>query len=214
MIETSQEAVVLRSLSFFLAGTRKIEDVRSLQVYLGESDGHCSNLTISTDHGETWSVGTTYPYNNTESQAVLLGSGKIMLNCRTESSVKYRTVIVTSDLGQTWQPHPTNRNTLIEPGCNGSICRFNYNGNGRKIRLLVFANPHSQAGRVHYTIHVSLDDGMTWPRQYNLLLDEGRGRGYPSLIRIVDQHVGIAYEGSQSDLVFERISIDELLGQR
>ncbi len=37
------------------------------------------------------------------------------------------------------------------------------------------------------------------------------GRGYPSITRIDDQHIGIVYEGSQSDLVFEKISLDELL---
>ena len=31
--------------------------------------------------------------------------------------------------------------------------------------------------------------------------------------RVDDQHVGIVYEGSQADLVFERLSLDELLAK-
>jgi sialidase-1 len=58
---------------------------------------------------------------------------------------------------------------------------------------------------------VSFDDGMTWPEEYQVLLDEGRGRGYPSISRVDDQHVGIVYEGSRADLVFEKLSLDELL---
>ena len=37
------------------------------------------------------------------------------------------------------------------------------------------------------------------------------GAGYPSLSRVDDEHLGIVYEGSQAHMVFERISLDELL---
>ena len=77
--------------------------------------------------------------------------------------------------------------------------------------MLLFANPHTQEGRTHHTIQVSFDDGRTWPQSHHVLLDEGRGAGYPSLTRVDDQHVGIVYEGSQSQLVFEKLSLDELL---
>ena len=52
---------------------------------------------------------------------------------------------------------------------------------------------------------------MTWPEKYWLLLDEGRGRGYPSMTQIDEHHVGILYEGSQADLVFEKVRIDEII---
>ena len=64
--------------------------------------------------------------DNTEWQAVQLSDGSIMLNCRTESPTKFRTVAVTRDLGKTWTPHPTNRKEIIEPNCNGSLYRFAY----------------------------------------------------------------------------------------
>ena len=41
--------------------------------------------------------------------------------------------------------------------------------------------------------------------------NDGGGRGYPSISRIDDGHIGIVYEGSQADLVFERFSLEELL---
>ena len=82
---------------------------------------------------------------------------------------------------------------------------------GEPRHVLLFANPQSQTGRIRQTIQVSFDDGRTWPKKNNLLLDEGKGRGYPSLSRVDDQHVGIVYEGSQADVVFEKISLHELL---
>jgi len=176
-----------------------------------EQDRHFSNLMISHDHGDTWELSPAASYGNTESQAVLLGNESIMLNCRTERPTKFRTIAVTADLGKTWQPHQTNRNTLIEPNCNGSLYRFDYEEDGAAKHVLLFANPHSQTGRDHHTIRVSFDDGQTWPEEYHLLLDVGRGAGYPSLSRAGDRHVGIVYEGSQSQLVFERIPLDDLL---
>jgi len=174
-------------------------------------DRFFSNLLISRDHGKTWTVSPAASLGNTECQAVQLADGSMMLNCRTESPTKFRTVAVTRDLGQTWTPHPTNRNGLIEPNCNGSLYRFDYREGDRMRSVLLFANPHSQEARTHHSIQVSFDEGRTWPAQHRLLLDEGRGAGYPSLSRVDDRHVGIVYEGSGAHLVFEKISIDELL---
>lgn len=169
-----------------------------------------ATLMSSLDHGATWKVGKPAYSGGNECQAVQLGDASIMLNMRNDHE-RYRAVYVTKDLGQTWHPHATNRNTLIEPNCNASLYRVDYGSGRQRKHLLLFANPHSQESRTHQTIQVSLDDGGTWPKKYHLLLDEGRGRGYPSITRIDDQHIGIVYEGSQSDLVFEKISLDALL---
>ena len=174
-------------------------------------DRFFSNLMISRDHGQTWSLSNPASLGNTECQAVVLGDGSIMLNCRTERPTKYRTVMVTSDLGKTWRPHETNRIGLIEPNCNGSTYRFDYQEDGEQKHILVFANPHSQTARDHHSIQISFDDGRTWPDEYRLLLDEGGGAGYPSLSRVDDEHLALVYEGSQSQLVFERFSLAELL---
>jgi sialidase-1 len=94
------------------------------------------------------------------------------------------------------------------------LYRFDYDQDGEAQSVLLFANPHSQQGRTHHSIQVSFDEGKTWPKEYRLLLDEGRGAGYPSLSRIDSKHIGIVYEGSGSHLVFEKISIDELLSPK
>ena len=162
------------------------------------------------DHGQRWTVGKPGYTGGNECQAALLGDGSIMLNVRNDHE-RFRAVVVTKDLGQTWQPHPTSRNTLIESNCNGSLLRFDYERRGEKQRVLNFANPHSQKGRTHHTVQVSFDDGLTWPDSHHWLLDEGRGAGCPSLTRIDRDHVGIVYEGSQSHLVFEKLPLIDLL---
>jgi sialidase-1 len=166
-----------------------------------------ATIMTSRDHGASWTVGTPAFIGGNECQAAQLGDGAIMLNIRNDHE-RFRAVFVTRDLGKTWQPHETNRKTLIEPNCNASLYRMDLPA--RQGHVLLFANPHTQKGRTHHTIQVSFDDGRTWPKANHLLLDEGRGRGYPSLSRIGDDHVGIVYEGSRADLTFEKIALAEL----
>jgi sialidase-1 len=154
-----------------------------------------STIMTSSNHGATWIVGTPAYSGGSECQAVQLGDGSLMLNMRNEHE-RFRTVFVTKDLGKSWQPHATNRKTLVEPNCNGSLLRVDYAEAGAKKHVLLFSNPHTQKGRTHQTIQVSFDDGRTWPASHHLLLDEGRGAGYASLTRVDDRHIGIVYEGS------------------
>lgn len=168
-----------------------------------------ATIMSSKDHGRTWQLGKPACSQANECQAALLGDGSLMLNIRNDK-VGYRAVMITKDLGHTWSEHPTHADTLIEPTCNASLYRVDFQKDGSPNHVLLFANPHTRKGRTHHTIQVSFDDGLTWPESHHLLLDEGRGAGYPSLTLIDDHHVGIVYEGSQSHLVFERFSLDEL----
>ncbi len=77
------------------------------------------------------------------------------------------------------------------PNCNGSLYRFDYLEGTKEKSALLFANPHSQKGRTHHSIQVSLDEGKTWPQKYRLLLDEGRGGGYPSQSRVDERHIAL-----------------------
>lgn len=178
-----------------------------------EKGGKFSTLMISRDHGETWTIGTPAHRGGSECQAIPLSDGSILLNCRNDLE-KFRAVYVTKDFGQSWTPHPTNRNTLIEPTCNASLRRIEYVESGEQRHVLLFANPHSQKARTHQTLQVSFDEGRTWPESHRTLLDEGRGAGYPSLTQIDGKHVGIVYEGSRAHIVFERFTIDELVRGR
>ncbi len=182
-----------------------------------EAGREFSTLITSSDHGAHWTVGTPIPHAGaSECQAVELGDCSVMLNFRNETKDDtnlYRGVYVTRDLGRTWQPHGTNLNRLIEPDCNASLLRMDYSARGESRHVLIFANPHTHVSgdRTHQTLQVSFDEGATWPRDRDLLIDEGRGAGYPSLERIDERTVGIVYEGSQADLIFQTFTLDELL---
>ncbi len=171
-----------------------------------------STIIWSKDHGENWSIGTGAKSNTTEAQVIELDNGSLMLNMR-DNRKGSRSVYTSSDLGETWSMHPTSRSALIEPVCNASLIKGTFQVNGAEQKLVLFVNPNATDGRHHMTIKLSMDDGMTWPEKYWFLLDEGRGNGYPSMTQIDEQHIGVLYEGSQADLVFEKVHIDEIMNK-
>ena len=172
-----------------------------------------STIMSSRNHGRSWKVGNPTGAISSECQAVELLDGSVMLNMRSDRSKAHmrRGVMITSDLGKTWTPHPTHHKTLTEPVCNGSTIRIHYMENGERKTALLFANPNSETRREKHTIKVSFDDGMTWPESHHTLLDEFTGFGYPSLVQIDDQHVGIVFEGSRCHIMFMEFTIAELL---
>jgi sialidase-1 len=59
-----------------------------------------------------------------------------------------------------------------------------------------------------FTIKASDDLGVTWNR--SLLLDEEGGWGYSCMAMIDSQTVGILYEGSTSQLVFQAVRLEDI----
>jgi sialidase-1 len=172
-----------------------------------------STIMSSKNRGRSWQVGNPTGMVTSECQAVELTDGRIMLNMRSSREARHmqRSVMVTSDLGITWTEHPTNHQGLIEPICNGSTIRIRYIQDGEAKTVLLFANPNSVERREKHTIKVSFDDGMSWPESHHYLLDNYTGFGYPSLVQIDDQHIGIVFEGSRSHIMFMKLTIEELV---
>lgn len=61
------------------------------------------------------------------------------------------------------------------------------------------------------TIKISYDDGKTWAGDKKIVLDQEKSRGYSCLTSVDNNTIGILYESSQADLVFQTLKISELL---
>ncbi len=176
-----------------------------------------SNITYSKDGGNTWKTSVAADTNTTENMVVQLSNGTLMLNMRAndnrfkKGADNGRSVAVTTDLGATWKVHPTSRNTLREPVCMASLHKHNYAENGQKKSVLLFVNPNSTTKRNDITIKVSFDDGMTWPEKNWTLLDVWDGKGYSCITSIDEKTIGVLYEGSMSDLIFQKYKLSELI---
>ncbi|WP_373511077.1 exo-alpha-sialidase [Persicitalea sp.] len=174
-----------------------------------------SNITYSQDQGKSWTTSEPAYSNTTECAVVQLSDGRLMLNMRdnrnrdNKAATNGRAVFTTRNMGASWEQHPTHHGALPEPTCMASLHKHPYD-NGTK-SVLLFSNPNSKYQREHITVKVSFDDGMSWPEENWMLLDEGRGRGYSCLTSIDENTIGIVYESSQADLVFQQIVLSELI---
>ena len=176
-----------------------------------------STIIWSKDHGINWNIGTGAKSNTTESQVIELDNGDLMLNMRDnrnredKSDLNGRSVAITSDLGQIWVEKNDSKGVLIEPVCMASIIKEEFDINKSTRKLVLFSNPASKYQRKNISIRLSFDDGHTWPEKYTILLDEGVGRGYSCMTKIDEQNIGILYESSRADLVFQVINIEDVI---
>jgi sialidase-1 len=130
----------------------------------------------SDDGGKTWAAGdivVKHPdlANPSETAAVELPDGKVMLNIRHESTPHQRAVSVGPDGATKWSK-PAFDPALPEPVCMGSLARW-----GDRI---LFANPHNPDGRErkNLSVHASDDAGKTW--KYRRAVEPGPS-GYSDL---------------------------------
>ena len=168
-----------------------------------------SNFMWSKDHGKSWTLSSPARDNTTECSVAELKDGSIMLNIRDnrnrkdKSKTNGRAVSVTHDMGKTWKVHSSDHGALPEPVCMASLISHDLK-DGR--RVLFFSNPNSKNKREKMTVRMSLDQGKTWLK--SILLDQ-KGGAYSSLSMVNDRTLGILYESSVADMVFQKIKLSE-----
>ncbi len=165
-----------------------------------------AGVMYSADGGRTWRTHASAMQNTTESAVAELPDGTLMLSMRNNRKTG-RAVCTTRDLGRTWQLHGSS-GKLVEPVCMASLLAVPAARNVTGRNLLLFSNPAVPKGRHHLTLKMSLDDGNTWNE--GMLLDEEDLWGYSCLSMIDKETVGILYESSGAQLLFQAIKIKDL----
>ena len=171
--------------------------------------GHAHRPSIvstiySDDGGATWERGEVvvrHPdlKNPSETLAVELSDGSVMLNIRHESPNHRRAVTVSPDGAAGWSELRFDE-ALFEPICMASLLRVGH--------ALVFANPDSKEPRDpenpdgnwkrhNMTVRLSEDEGATWP--YERVIEPGVS-GYSDLAVGPDGTIYLVYEdGTPTD---------------
>lgn len=179
-----------------------------------------SNITYSKDGGKTWKSSPQaidVPGGTTECAVVELTNGQLMLNMRANKNRENlgadngRAVSVSSNLGNSWTEHSTSFRDLPEPTCMGSLFRHDVTLNNNKKSILFYSNPNHKSKRIRMTLKASLDDGTTWPQELQVLLDEGSSRGYSCITSVDNDNIGILYESSQADMVFQKFPLSDII---
>ena len=168
-----------------------------------------AGILYSRDHGETWHRSNPALTGVCEDQVAELEPGTLMLNMRNFGTEdRTRKVYVTKDLGTTWEPHVSN-DVLPEPVCQASLLKIKARENGLGRDVLLFLNPATTKGRKRMTLRISLDLGETWSE--GILLDEETGWGYSCIAPVDKETVGVLYEGSTAQLVFQAVRLRDLI---
>jgi len=164
-----------------------------------------SGIAYSTDHGNTWHAHGFAHSVTSEAAVAEIEPGVLLLTMRDESDSRYRRNYITTDLGRSWKEHVSN-GKLYEPTCEASLLQVKSRGKD----ILLFSNPQTVSGwRDHITIQASLDGGASW--NHRLLLDAGGSLGYSCLTMVDENTVGILYESSKGNILFQAIPLADIL---
>ena len=172
---------------------------------------------FSDDRGTTWKFGENVPgaflpYGRSgqrsqinEVQMVELSDGSVRLNSRQFRGAKVRKTAVSKDGGVNWSP-VEDVPELNDPSCNASILRYSFDDGTGRGRIL-YSGPDSVSGsRVLGTVHLSFDDGATWPIKRLLWIESF---AYSVLTRLPDGKVGCLFEtDNYGRIVFARFPVD------
>lgn len=169
-----------------------------------------AGVMYSKDSGKNWKIHNPARSNTTEAQVVEIEPGILMLNMR-DNRGGSRAVCITKDLGETWIEHPSSRSALREPVCMASLISVKAKDNCLKRDILLFSNPDTTKGRHHITIKASLDNGVTWLPEHQIMLDEDESWGYSCLTMVDAETVGILYESSVAQMTFQTVKLKDLI---
>lgn len=170
---------------------------------------------FSDDNGASWKCGENVPgafvpdaklgqrSQINEVQVFELSDGSVGLNSRQFAGEKVRKSSVSRDGGMTWSPIE-NVKELRDPSCNASVLRYSFDDAKGKGRIL-FSGPDSTK-RENGTIHLSYDDGATWPVKRVLW---PQSFAYSSLTKLKDGTAGCLFESDNyGRILFARFDIN------
>ncbi len=136
------------------------------------------SVIYSDDHGKSWErgdVAAAHPYlkNPSETLALELADGRVMLNIRHELAAHRRAYVYSHDGAHDWTT-PLLHPQLLEPVCMGSTIRLSSKLGGSNRNRILFANPYSETPRdpskpegnhvrQNVSVYLSYDEGDTWP---------------------------------------------------
>jgi sialidase-1 len=127
-------------------------------------------IIYSDDRGGTWQAGEIAVPRGGEPNIAELSDGSVLVTAR-NTDAHNRRMLAMSPNGATEWSKPLLADELLEPGCMAGL--VSHPGDGSTDRpWLLYSSPNtvdrSHQARRDVTIHVSKDDGKTWPIQKRL----------------------------------------------
>jgi sialidase-1 len=159
----------------------------------------------SDDGGRTWKYGKNVPDAAglvNECQIAELPDGSLLFNSRRGGGGPYRKSSLSRDGGVTWSP-VQEQTDLFDPTCMASILALPDPARPR----LLFAGPLGP-NRSNGTVHVSYDNGQTWPVKKTLFPGN---YAYSVLVALPSGTLGVLYEtDDHQHIAFARFTLADV----
>jgi sialidase-1 len=171
-----------------------------------------SSVIYSDDHGQTWHLGGNAGTGGCEIQVAETSGGGLLATIRDASlpATGVRYFSRSPDGGLTWGDPYYSLNkppSIPDPGCQGSILRLTTT-NSSNASLLILANSADASSRVNMTLHVSYDEGQSWPTSNQIYVG---GSAYSALAPLATGEVGLLFEvDNYARIDFVRRSVSQM----
>ena len=165
------------------------------------------HLFASDDNGQSWYLLQTPLIPGDESKVIELADGSWMVSSRINNHKGQRTVHLSSDEGKTWATHADT--SLLDPGCNASLIRYEKEGENSESNILLFSNANHPKERQNMTIKVSYDNGKSWAKQKTIYAGSA---AYSSMTVLKNGEIGVFFEkDNYTENVFVRFTLEDLV---
>ena len=165
------------------------------------------HLFASDDNGQSWYLLQTPLIPGDESKVIELADGSWMVSSRINNHKGQRTVHLSSDEGKTWATHSDT--SLLDPGCNASLIRFEKEGENSESNILLFSNANHPKERQNMSVKVSFDDGQTWSKGKTIYAGSA---AYSSMTVLKNGEIGVFFEkDNYTENVFVRFTLEDLV---
>ena len=159
----------------------------------------------SNDHGKTWYITESPLSLGDESKIVELNDGSWLVNSRANNKgIRYSHI--SKNQGKSWTAKP--EITLVDPGCNASLVKYDY-GKYIDSDLLLLSNINNQSKREKIVIRHSLNGGETWSEPKIIYAGSA---AYSSMTVLSNGEIGLLFEMDNYSMnVFTKFSLDWLM---
>ncbi|MFD1160846.1 sialidase family protein [Hwangdonia seohaensis] len=159
-----------------------------------ETKKYYSHVFYSDDHGVSWKLGGTTPFDQVnECTVAQLSNGDLLLNMRNynREAVKARQIAISKDGGDTWIDQKFDTQ-LPEPRCQGALLSVKNEAKN----VLLFTNPADSIARVNMTLSVSDNDGLSWEKKIPIYESHA---AYSDLTELENGNILVLYEAGENN---------------